>query len=190
MRIRFAHPEDSGKILKIYAQYIETPITFEYVLPSEAEFAQRIADISDFYPYLVCEKGTEITGYAYAHRHMGREAYQWNAELSIYLDRPFASAGLGKKMYGMLIDILRLQGIKAVYGGVTSPNEKSEALHKTLGFQVFGICRKAGYKAGKWHDVTWFEKAIAEYDDFPRPPVSVQALPRERLHKIMSLGVE
>ena len=44
MKIRFANPEDSPELLKIYGQYIDTPITFEYELPSEAEFAQRIAE--------------------------------------------------------------------------------------------------------------------------------------------------
>ena len=40
--IRFAAPDDAAALLRIYAQYIETPITFEYTLPSEEEFAQRI----------------------------------------------------------------------------------------------------------------------------------------------------
>ena len=39
--IRFAAPDDAAALLRIYAQYIETPITFEYTLPSEEEFARR-----------------------------------------------------------------------------------------------------------------------------------------------------
>lgn len=186
MNIRFARPEDSKKIREIYAHYIETPITFECVLPSEREFDRRITQVSDFYPYLVSEGATGIVGYAYAHRHMRREAYQWNAELSIYLEPGHTSQGLGKRMYGMLIDILRLQGVRTVYGGVTTPNEKSELLHAALGFQVVGTYHKAGFKAGKWHDVTWFEKPIAEYGEHPQPIVSINDLPQEQLQKILS----
>lgn len=186
MNIRFATPGDSQKILTIYAQYIETPITFECSLPSEREFAKRIAEQSEFYPYLLCEEDGNILGYAYAHRHMGREAYQWNAELSVYLDRVFTSKGLGKRMYAALIDLLKLQGIKTVYGGVTVPNEKSEALHNALGFHVLGTYHSAGYKAGKWHDVMWFEKAIAAYDASPQPPVSIKSIPEKQLQKIIS----
>ena len=51
--IRFAAPDDAAALLRIYAQYIETPITFEYTLPSEEEFARRIRDIQAVYPYLV-----------------------------------------------------------------------------------------------------------------------------------------
>lgn len=185
MNLRFATPDDSLQIRDIYAQYIEPPVTFECALPSAMEFSKRIADISAFYPYLICEEDGKIMGYAYAHRHMEREAYQWNAELSVYLDQSFASQGLGKKMYTLLIEILKLQGIKTVYGGVTSANEKSEALHKALGFQVVGIYHKAGYKAGKWHDVTWFEKAVSEYDPLPQPVISITGVPQAQLQKII-----
>lgn len=186
MLSRLAQPEDSPEILKIYAKYIDTPITFECVLPTEREFSKRIAAISEFYPYLVCTENSRIAGYAYAHRHMEREAYQWNAELSVYLDPSFTSKGLGRRLYKILMEILKLQGIKTVYGGVTIPNQKSEDLHKALGFRALGTYHKAGYKAGKWHDVTWFEKAIAEHDPFPKPIVSIQDLGREKLQEILS----
>jgi len=185
MAIRFGTPDDGPELLKIYAQYIDTPVTFEYALPTEEEFSKRIADISGFYPYLVCEENSRIIGYAYAHRHMEREAYQWNAELSVYLDPSFTSKGLGKKLYAIVIEMLKLQGIKTVYGGVTLPNEKSEALHKALGFMVLGTYHNAGYKDGKWHDVAWFERAIAEHDASPRPVVSINSVPREQLNKII-----
>lgn len=54
--IRFARPDDSVAILEIYGAYIETPITFECELPTESEFSKRMADISAFYPCLVCEE--------------------------------------------------------------------------------------------------------------------------------------
>lgn len=186
MKIRFATPADASALLTIYARYIETPVTFEYSLPSEREFMDRIADMSGFYPYLVCEEMGNIAGYAYAHRHMEREAYQWNAELSVYLDPASTSKGLGKKFYGILIEILKLQGIRTVYGGVTLPNLKSEALHRALGFQLVGTYHNAGYKSGKWHDVAWFEKQIAEYATEPKPVVSIAALPVELLHEIIA----
>ena len=68
MKIRFASVEDSAALLRIYAQYINTPITFECELPPKEEFAARIRDISREYPYLVCEEDGRIgtfhkTGY-------------------------------------------------------------------------------------------------------------------------------
>lgn len=184
--IRLVKPADIAALLKIYAEYINTPITFECALPTEEDFSRRIAGISGFYPYLVCEEAGKVAGYAYAHRHMEREAYQWNAELSVYLDPSFKSKGLGKKLYGVLIEILRLQGIRTVYGCVTVPNEKSVALHEAMDFTPVGTYRNAGFKAGKWHDVTWFEKTIAPHNLAPGRIVSIDSIPEDRLQKIMS----
>lgn len=57
MQLRFAVPSDAGALLRIYDEYINTSITFEYALPGEAEFAARIADISAEYPYLALFDG-------------------------------------------------------------------------------------------------------------------------------------
>lgn len=129
--IRFAAPDDAAALLRIYAQYIETPITFEYTLPSEEEFARRIRDIQAVYPYLVYIEDGEVLGYAYAHRFQERAAYQWGAELSVYLDRGCVSHGIGSQLYTLLLELLRLQNVRTAYALVTLPNTKSEALHRT-----------------------------------------------------------
>ena len=171
--VRFACERDAAALLAIYAQYIDTSITFETVLPTEAEFAGRIRDISQVYPYLVLEQAGRPIGYAYAHRVRERAAYDWLAELSIYLDRDHVSRGLGGRLYGLLIDLLRLQGLKTAMGCVTLPNEKSEALHKLLGFHLVGVSYSSGYKNGAWHDVAWLEKPLAPYDVPPAPLIPI-----------------
>ena len=75
MLIRQATTKDTLSILSIYSQYIDTPITFEYDLPTEKEFKERIENILKTYPYLVCEDNNKIIGYCYAHKFMEREAY-------------------------------------------------------------------------------------------------------------------
>ena len=50
MIFRFATVQDSATLLEIYAQYIETPITFECALPTEQAFADRIHRIVQEYP--------------------------------------------------------------------------------------------------------------------------------------------
>ena len=90
VHFRRATEEDVVSILAIYAPYVtDSAITFEYDVPSEEEFRQRIRTISAEYPYFVCESDGQIIGYAYAHRHMERAAYQWNAEFSIYIRQGF-----------------------------------------------------------------------------------------------------
>ena len=185
MGFRFAAPADSAALLAIYGQYLDTPTTFECVLPSEEEFAGRITAFGGTYPYLVWEEDGRIRGYAYAHRQAERAAYQWNAELSVYLDRDCTGRGVGRRLYSALVDILRLQGIRTVYGCVTLPNEKSEGLHRTMGFHKLGTYHSAGYKCGAWHDVAWFERPIAPYDQDPAPIRSIGEIPAETLAEIL-----
>lgn len=186
MRVRLASPDDSAEVLRMYAHYISTPITFECELPTEQVFAQRMADICQFYPYLVCEEEGALIAYAYAHRYKERQAYQWNAELSIYVHPNFLSKGLGKKLYTQLMALLRLQGIKTAYACVTTPNAKSEALHASLGFQKVGTYHQAGYKAEAWHNVTWYEKALAPYTESPQAPVPLSHIPAEQVARVLA----
>lgn len=185
MHIRFAAEADAAPLLRIYGQYIDTAITFEYTLPTRVEFEKRIRDISREYPYLVCEEAGEIVGYAYAHRQAERAAYQWNAELSVYLDQAHTGRGLGRELYGKLMDLLRLQGVRTVYALVTVPNRRSEGLHCQLGFRHMGTQRSTGYKAGAWRDVAWFEKAIAPYDPEPASFLPFWQVPKEQAMAVL-----
>ncbi len=185
MRFRLATQGDAQALLDIYAQYIDTPITFECVLPSLEAFKERIASIQAFYPYIVAEENGRILGYAYAHRHMEREAYQWNAELSVYLDRTCTSLGIGTLLVTRLIQILKLQGILKVTSGITQPNEKSDGLHKKLGFRLVGTYDCAGFKAGKWYNVSWFQKDIGEHTLVPHAPVGINEVSPETIEEIL-----
>ena len=185
MKIRLAKISDASSLLKIYSQYIETAITFEYILPTVSEFEKRIENIIEKYPYLVCEEKGEILGYAYAHRYIERAAYQWNVELSIYLDKSSVSKGFGKKLCLTLIEILKFQGIKMVYSLITSPNIKSEKLHISLGFEKIGEYHKTGYKCGNWHNVSIFEKEIVEHELNPKTFTFMKDIDLKTIEKII-----
>jgi len=93
MNLRFADEHDAAACLAIYAQYIDTSITFETALPSEDEFAGRIRSYGAVYPWLIAEEDGEILAYAYAHRAQERAAYDWNAELSVSVSKNAAGGG-------------------------------------------------------------------------------------------------
>ena len=177
MHIRFADPGDAAACLAVYAQYIDTSITFETVLPSEAEFSGRIRSYGAVYPWLIAEEDEHVLAYAYAHRAQERAAYDWNAELSVYVSRDAAGRGLGTKLYTVLLALLQKQGVRTAYGVVTMPNDASSALHQKLGFRVLGTYRNTGYKNGRWRDVVWFEKPIGSFTDEPQPLVPIPQLP-------------
>lgn len=170
LHIRLASADDAGGIRAVYAPFVDTPVTFEEEVPSCETYRERIERICEKYPCLVAEEGGRIVGFAYAHELRERIAFQWNAELSVYLAPATQGQGVGSRLYATLIELLRLTGIKAVYGVVTSPNPASERLHRAFGFALMGTQPHAGFTCGAWHDVAWYVREIAPFEDEPAPP--------------------
>ena len=177
MHIRFAAPGDAAALAGIYAPYVEnTAITFETAPPSAEDFQRRIERTLRHYPYLVAEEGERILGYAYAGRLRDRAAYDWDAELSIYLDQNARGRGVGTALYRCLLDLLALQGVRWAYGVVTLPNEASCRLHAALGFRLAATFPEMGYKHGRWWDVAWYLKELAPRREHPAPLVPLSGM--------------
>jgi phosphinothricin acetyltransferase len=185
--IRLVQEADSERILEIYRPYIEkTAISFELEVPSQEEFRERVRDITQEYPYLVYLQDGSIAAFAYAHKHMERAAYQWNATLSVYVDGAYQRQGIGKQLYACLMEMLMLQNIHNVYGIVKTPNPNSERLHESFGFQRIGIFHQSGYKFDAWHDVTWFEKSLCTHAPSPQPFVPIEEVDPQAIDVVLS----
>ena len=177
MTIRLVTEKDAAEILEVYTPYVtETAITFDYEPPTVEEFEEKIRDYSQNYPWLVIEENNRIIGYAYGSKHRTKQAYQWSPESTIYLSKQVQGKKIGRILYQTLFDLLRIQGFVNVYAGVTIPNEKSEAIHLSLGFEETGDFKKMGYKMGKWHDVRWYVLYLAEHISNPPSPLLMAEL--------------
>ncbi len=171
MLIRFATASDAVAIQAIYAPVVQaTAISFEYVPPTTAVMAQRIAAIQARFPWLVAEADGVVIGYAYAGQHRERAAYQWAVDISCYIHADWRGQGVGRALYHALFAVLRLQGIYQIYAGITLPNPASVALHTALGMRPVGIYAQVGYKLGAWHDVGWWQGSLQMPRDDPPPP--------------------
>ena len=176
--VRDAALADAPRILEIYAYYVKnTVITFEYDVPSLAEFENRMRRTMQKYPYLVVEQAGRVMGYAYAGPFVGRAAYDWACELTIYLDHTAQKGGLGRTLYEALAERLKAMGILNLYACIGYPQVEDEYLtknsaefHAHLGFTLAGTFRNCGYKFGRWYDMIWMEKIIGEHRK-DQPPV-------------------
>lgn len=176
--VRDVKLEDAERILEIYAYYIEnTAITFEYVVPTLSEFQSRIKHTTEKYPYIVIEKEGIIQGYAYAGAFVGREAYDWSCEVTVYLDHAAQKCGLGRMIYEALENKLSNIGILNLYACIGYPsvedeylNKNSAAFHAHIGFSKVGEFYKCGYKFGRWYNMIWMEKIIGKHKE-NQPPV-------------------
>lgn len=159
--IRIARAEDADAIHAIYAPAVtDSAITFETDLPGAEAMRQRILDRLHDYPWLVWDENGQVLAYAYATRFRERAAYDWIAETSIYVHADARRRGIARRLYGTLLDVMRLQGINQAVGVITLPGDASVAMHEAMGFAPAGIWHNAGYKLGQWWDVGVWQKAL------------------------------
>lgn len=183
--IRLINSTDIPALHAIYAQYIPTNTSFEYSLPSLEDYTHKIETIKTSYPYLALEKDGQVIGFAYAQRVRERAAYQWSAELSIYLAQGQTASGLGSSLYLALMSLLKLQGIRTVYGVITGGNPISLRFHEKLGFSLIATFSKVGYKNGQWLDVHWVQKEIGTYD-VPQPIINFSELDAPLIQEVLN----
>jgi L-amino acid N-acyltransferase YncA len=157
--IRDASPEDGARYAEIYGPYVrETCVSFESDAPSPEEMAGRVAEKQgQGFAWLACEADGEIAGYAYFGPWRARAAYRNTVESAIYLDPRFQGRGLGRILYGALVERARAQGRRAMIGVIALPNGPSEALHEKMGFARVGVYREVGFKFGRWVDIASWE---------------------------------
>ena len=188
---RMASVSDAESLLAIYTPYVtDTCISFEDVVPSVSEFESRIQNTLPNFPYIVCEVDKKIVGYAYAHSYRSRAAYNWGAELSIYVDKDSHHSGIGTALYTALIELLRLMNFQTVYGIVTYPNPKSEKLHEKMGFQNCGIMPKCGYKMNQWVGIVNYELEIGTFPKEPPKLLTINDISPEKTAEIFTLAAQ
>lgn len=182
-----ASDSDAESLLNIYAPYVtDTCISFEDTVPSVSEFKSRIQNTLPKFPYIVCEVNGKPVGYAYAHSYRSRAAYNWGAELSIYVDINAHHGGIGTALYTALIALLKAMNYQTVYGIVTYPNPKSEKLHEKMGFTNCGTLKKCGYKLGQWVDIVNYELEIGSFPNQPPELLTVSDIPPEKIASVFS----
>lgn len=173
--LRLAGESDATALRDIYAPYVEnTAVTFETNVPSVEEMRSRVAETLETHPWLVCERGGEVAGYACAGGLRTQGAYRWTVETSVYVADSERERGIGTALYDSLLTLLDVQGYVEARAGVTVPNPASTALHESLGFERVGTNENVGYKHGSWHDVRWWSKTLGERPDEPEEPRSVE----------------
>lgn len=195
-RLRTVTPDDAEQLLLIYAPYVEeTAISFEYDIPSEAEFRRRIENVQKTYPYIAAEdESGRLLGYAYTHTFIAREAYDHSAETTIYVAKDLRHSGLGKALYGALEDLSCAMHIYNLYACIGEPQgEEDEYLgynsirfHEHLGFRRIGLFERCGWKFGRWYNMVWAEKLLGAHPTQPEPLLPFPALERTAVDMILA----
>jgi phosphinothricin acetyltransferase len=190
-QIRIAEIDDAHRILDIYAPYVsKTALTLTSRIPNLEQVVQTMLDVKKRYPYLICCIDGQVVGFAYAYRLHPHEAYNWTAELAIYIDPAFQGRGIATALYTALFQVLKIQGYCNLYAVITMPNDASVALHRHFGFDELAVMPKSGYKLGRWHDVMWMGMHIAGCQDPAKhgDPLPVSSLNDNELSTILAMS--
>lgn len=83
-------------------------------------------------------------------------AYRYSVESTIYLEQVFIGRGLGRLLYGALLDNLRKRELRLVIGGIALPNEGSVG-HEKMGFRKVDHFSEVGMKFERRIDVGYWE---------------------------------
>jgi len=178
VEIRPATAEDDAAVMDIYRPYVtDTAITFASKMPTAEEFRSRMARVARRFPYLVCTFDGEVVGFAFAAEERPHDAYQWNAELSVYLDPKYHRRGVATALYQALIALLKAQGFYNLYAVTVLPNDASIALHRHFGFKDEYENDHAGFKMGQWRDTVWMRLRLKQPHENPeKPPKLIEEL--------------
>jgi L-amino acid N-acyltransferase len=90
-----------------------------------------------------------------------RRAYKYSVEHSVYVETSCRGKGLGTSMLMQIIAQAEAQGYHNLIGGIASENQISIATHTKCGFEPCGTIRHAGYKFGKWIDLSFYQRVLS-----------------------------
>lgn len=171
--------DDFDAIASITNYYIVTStIHFAYEPVTRAALHELWTSSRDRYPWLVAEAASAgaasagaaaVIGYAKAGRWRERAAYDWTAEVAVYVRHGAHRRGVGRALYSELLGDLTRRGFRSAVAGIVLPNPASVLLHEALGFEPVGVFRDAGWKHGRWCDVGFWQKRLATEPAAPPP---------------------
>lgn len=177
LTVRAAQETDLEAVCQLINHYIRTTtVNFRTQPQTLDEWVQDWRRTRERYPWLVAEDEGRIVGIAYAGPWKARNAYDWCAEVTVYVAPDAHRRGIGRTLYGCLLPMLDAQGYRTMVGVIGLPNDPSVALHEACGFTHAGTLPGVGFKLGEWHDVGFWHRRSSAAGLPPGPILPVAAV--------------
>ncbi len=157
--IRQANEGDLKDILEIYNHAILNTTAIYTYKPQTIEERKLWFDnkIKDGYPVFVYEENNKVIGFSTYGPFRAWPAYKYTIEHSIYVNNECGNRGIGTILLKEVVKDAAKREYATIVAGIDSSNEKSIKMHKKLGFEDSGTIKRAGYKFGKWLDLTFLQ---------------------------------
>ncbi|MDV6169709.1 N-acetyltransferase family protein [Flavobacterium sp. DG1-102-2] len=157
--IRPAETKDLPGILEIMNHNIlHSTAVYDYVPKSLDEIQGWFNERQqDGFKLIAAEYNGSVAGYAGYGIFKPKAGYRFTVEHSVYVSEEFHGKGIGKLLMAELIAIAKKEGIHSMIGVIDADNAASIAFHKQFGFTETGFLKQAGFKFGRWLDVTFMQ---------------------------------
>jgi len=153
LTVRAAADADLPAIAAIYDEQVRTAIsTFDLEPPPLAFWEAKLASTGPGAHLLVATSEAGVLGYASSSTYRPRPAYDRTREVSVHLSAEARGRGVGRLLYDELLARLRADGAHQVLAVIALPNDASEALHRSCGFDRLGVLPEVGWKFDRWID--------------------------------------
>jgi len=159
-RIRQCTEKQLPEILEIFNEAILNSTALYDYKPRTMENMQTwyTAKRQGNYPIIgVFDPDEKLLGFASFGSFRNWPAYKYSVEHSIYIRSDRRGNGLGKILLREIIKSAEEQDYHVMIGGIDASNTTSIHLHEKEGFVWSGTIKQAGYKFGKWLDLSFYQ---------------------------------
>ncbi len=153
--------EHIQEIRDIYIYYINnSTATFHKHEVSMDEMRKIVLFDNPKYESYVIKEGEDICGYTILAQYKVREAFDYTAEVTIYLKNGYERKGIGRLALEFIEDRAKTKDIHMLISLVCGENKGSLSLFKSKGYEVCGHYKEVGYKFNRWLDLISLQKKL------------------------------
>lgn len=139
-------------IINTTSVYDYSPRTMEFMI--EWYYSKLKGD----YPLIgLFDSHNSLLGFGSYGPFRTRPAYKYSIEHSVYVRHDMRGKGYGKILLNEIINCVIKDDYHVLVGGIDADNEISIKLHEKMGFEFAGTIKHAGYKFGKWLDLSFYQ---------------------------------
>lgn len=159
--IRPAEISDLDKITEIYNDAVlNTSATFDTESRTREKAEEWFKEHDEKHQVITAEMHGVVCGWASLSQWSDRPAYEGTVEGSIYVKQEYRRQGIGRKLLYQLIRNAEYCNMHTIIARISEGNETSIKMHREYGFKEIGVMKEAGWKFGRYIDVTLMQRMI------------------------------
>lgn len=153
--------EHIDALREIYLYYIQhsTATYHKREISREEMRALLIFDNPKYESYGIW-KQKELCGYVILTKYKEREAFDYTAEVTIYLKAAYSNRGIGKIAVEFIESRARVKEIHTLIALICGENIGSIRLFEKMGYKKCAHYKEVGYKFNRWLDLVCYQKML------------------------------